>query len=146
MNNLKKLAPRLVLKENHPTAVKVAKLCDLEDELGISISFSHQRVLVTDVARDKNLPPLYLIDLEEDHWFESFPFETEYKMVYANPEFLAQEKLEQEEENKVRADTARILKEREAEKVKAEAERRAKELEADERLMLAKLKEKYKDE
>lgn len=146
MNTSKKIAPRLVLKENHPTAVKVAKLCDLADELGISLAFSHQRVLVTDVARDKNLPPLYLEDIEEGHWHESFPFETEYKLVYENPEYLAEQKRYSDELRSRRLEETRLLKERHEESAKLEAQKRAKELEAAERLMLAKLKEKYKDE
>lgn len=146
MSSTKKIAPRLVLKENHPTAVKIAKLCELADELGISISFYHQRVLVTDEGRDKNLPPLFLEDIEENHHFESFPFETEYKMVYANPEFLAQEKREQYERDVLRNEERRIFVEQEEIRAKAAAEVRAKELEAAERLMLVKLKEKYKDE
>lgn len=146
MNSPKKIARRLVLRENHPTAIKVAKLCDLANELGISISFLHQRVLVTDEERDKNLPPLYIEDIEENHWFEGLPFESEYKLVYENPEFIALQKFEQEETNRVRADTARILREREEEKAKAEAEEKAKALKVRELRILAELKEKYKDE
>lgn len=146
MSSIKKLSPRLVLKENHPTAVKVAKLCDLAGELGISLSFYHQRVLVTDVARDKSLPSLYLEDIEENNWFESFPFETEYKLVYANPEFLAQEKQKQDEHNRQRDENARLRREETDAAIKVKEILLAQQVKDAELKMLATLKEKYKDE
>src|SRR5574339_247322 len=143
MTVIGKIAPRLRLKDNHPTAVKIAKLCDLADELGIGLSFYGQRVVVEDRDRDKNLPPLYLEDIEDGHWFEEFPFATEYKLVYDNPEYIAQQKKEQEERDRVRAEEARVIKERTKAKAKAKAERRARKQEARERQQLAELKAKY---
>ncbi len=143
MSTVGRISPRLRLKDNHPTAVKIAKLCDLADELGITLSFYGQRVVVEDRERDKELPPLYLEDIEDDHWFEEFPFTTEYKLVYDNPEYIAQQKKEQEERDRVRAEEARIAKERAEAKVKTENERRAREQEERERRLLAELKEKY---
>jgi hypothetical protein len=143
MTTIGKIAPRLRLKEDHPTAVKVAKLCDLADELGIGFSFYGQRVVVEDRERDSKLPPLYLEDIEDGHWFSEFPFTTEYKMVYDNPAYVEQQKKEQAERDHKRAEEARVAKEREEAKVKAEADRRARELEASERKLLATLKEKY---
>ena len=92
MTIINKIAPRLRLKDNHPTAVKLAKLCELADDLGIGFSFYGQRVVVEDKFRDENLPPLYLEDIEEGQWFTRFPFATEYKLVYDNPEYIAQQK------------------------------------------------------
>lgn len=143
MNEPKKIARRLVLKETHPTAVKISKLMELADELGISISFLHQRVLINDRDRDENLPPLFLEDIENDHWFESFPFETEYKLVYANPEYLAREKAEEMERLRIRAEELRVSREKAEAAAKLELEERARSLEARERRILAELKEKY---
>jgi hypothetical protein len=143
MSEPKKLSRRLVLKETHPTAVKISKLMDLADELGISISFFHQRVLIKDKDRDDNLPPLFLEDIEEGHWFESFPFETEYKLVYVNPEFLAQEKRENEERIKIRYEQERLDKEKAAQLIAEKTAAAARALEVRERSILAELKEKY---
>lgn len=143
MTTIGKIAPRLRLKDNHPTAIKIAKLCDLADELGITLSFYGQRVVVEDREREKNLPPLYLEDIEDGHWFEEFPFSTEYKLVYDNPEYIAQQKKEQEERDRKREEELRIAKERAEEVRKREEARRAAQIEASERKQLAELKEKY---
>jgi hypothetical protein len=143
MNEPKKIARRLVLKETHPTAIKVAKLCDLASELGISLSFYRGRVLIEDSSRDKNLPPLYLEDIEEEHHFEGFPFETEYKLVYENPEWIAQEEKEHKERLVKEEENRRLEAERKQLAEQQAAEERAKALEARERRMLAELKEKY---
>jgi hypothetical protein len=143
MSEPKKISQRLVLKDTHPTAVKVSKLMDLADELGLSISFLHQRVLIKDKDRDGNLPSLYLEDIEEGHWFDSFPFETEYKLVYNNPEFLAQERREHEERIRVRDEQERLDKEKAAQLIAEKTAAAAKALEARERCILAELKEKY---
>lgn len=145
MTSSKKIAYRLQLKDTHPTSIKLAKLFELADELGISISFFHQRVLIEDKDRDKNLPPLYAEDIEEGHWFQGFPFETEYKLVYVNPEYLAQQKAEEAERLRIKAEELRIAKEKAEEAEKLELERRAKELEERERQLLAELKEKYEN-
>jgi hypothetical protein len=143
MSDEKKLPEYLRLTDNHPTSIKVAKLCDLADKLGISFAFSGQRVIVEDRDRDKKLPPLYLEDIEDHHWFEEFPFTTEYKLVYQNPEWLAKRKKEQEEYYAKKEEEARLVKEKLAAQAKAEAEKRARETEARERRMLADLKAKY---
>lgn len=143
MTGSKKISPRLQLKDTHPTAIKIAKLCALAEELGISISFLHQRVIIQDKDRDGNLPPLFLEDIEDNHWFDSFPFETEYKLVYDNPEYLAQKKAEEAERLRLRQEELRAAKEKEERRFKEESEARAKALEARERQLLADLKEKY---
>lgn len=137
------IAQRLVLKDTHPTAIKVAKLCELADELGISISFFHQRVFIEDKNRDKTLPPLYVEDIEEGHWFQGFPFETEYKLVYVNPDYINQQKAEEAERLRIHAEELRVAKERAEAAEKLELEKRAQALEARERQLLTKLKEKY---
>lgn len=143
MNEPKKIARRLVLKDTHPTAVKISKLMELADELGISISFLHQRVLIKDRDRDASLPPLFLEDIEDNHWFESFPFETEYKLVSENPEWINQQNKEHEERVAKEEEARRIQAERKLLAEKQAAEERAKALEARERRLLAELKEKY---
>jgi len=143
MSSANKIAHRLMLKDTHPTAVKISKLMELADELGISISFLHQKVLIKDRDRDGSLPPLFLEDIEEGHWFESFPFETEYKLVYVNPEYLAQEKREHEERIRLRDEQERLDKEKAAQLIAEKTAAAARALEARERRQLAELKEKY---
>lgn len=143
MSEPKKISRRLVLKDTHPTAVKISKLMDLADELGISISFLHQKVLIEDKDRDANLPPLYCEDIEEGHWFDSFPFETEYKLAYVNPEYLAQEKKEHEERIRLRDEQERLDKEKAVQLIAEKTAAAARALEARERRQLIELKEKY---
>lgn len=143
MNEPKKIPKRLQLKDTHPTAVKLSKLMDLADKLGISISFYHERVLIEDRDRSKELPPLYVEDIEEGHWFQGFPFETEYKLVYENPEYIAQQKKEKEEDDQRRAEAFRLTQEKLKKEAQEFLERRLKETELAERKQLAALKEKY---
>lgn len=143
MSPSKKIPERLVLKETHPTAIKLAKLCDIANEMGISISFYHQRILIVDNDRDKSLPPLYLEDIEEGHWSESFPFELEYKLVYTNPKYIVQQNKEQEERIRLRDEQDRLDKEKAAQLIAEQTAAAARALEARERRQLAELKEKY---
>jgi len=139
----KKISRRLILKENHSTAIKVSKLMDLADELGISFSFSGQRVLLQDSDRDPNLPNLFVEDIEDNHWFEEFPFVTEYRLVYDNPAYLAQQKAEQEEYQKAEDEKVRLKYERAKAKKQEEERLRAEAIERAEREQLATLKTKY---
>lgn len=140
----KKISKRLVLNDNHPTAIKVMKLMDLADQLGLTISFSGQRVMIQDTDRDPNLPILYCEDIEgEGHWFEEFPFTTEYRLVYNNPKYIEQEKLEYETRRKAEQEAVRIENERIAAKKKEEEALRALAIEHKERQQLADLKAKY---
>jgi hypothetical protein len=116
---------------------------ELADELGISISFLHQSVLIRDKDRDEKLPPLFVEDVEDNHWFESFPFETEYKLVYENPEYLAQEKKDHDERIRLREEQERLDKEKAAQLIAEKTAGAARALEARERRQLAELKEKY---
>lgn len=138
------ISRRLVLKDNHPTAEKLSKLCALADELGISISFYGQRAIVEDRERDDKLPPLYMEDIEDNGGVSDFPPCTEFKLVYDNPAYLAQQERELEERR------AKDKAEREAAEAKAKAAeearkaKQAKELESKELAELDRLQKKYK--
>lgn len=139
----KKVYPYLKLKDNHPTMVKLNKLYELAEELGISISFSSMRTIVQDRDRDSNLPPLYLEDLENGESIQEWPPVFEYKVIYDNPEHLAKEKADNEERDRKRKEEeAKRETERKA-KEKAEKEARARAEEQRERTELARLKAKY---
>jgi len=141
---MKSPAKRLRLKDNHPTAIKLIKLFDLADELGIRLSYQSQGgIRVEDKDRDSSLPPLYLEDIEDDHWFEEFPPSTEYKLVYENPDFLKQQALENLAYSAKIEEKKRIEKEAAEAKIKADREKRIQEQEAQERQQLAELKMKY---
>ena len=141
---MKSPAKRLRLKDNHPTAIKLIKLFDLADELGIRLSYQSQGgIRVEDKDRDSSLPPLYLEDIEDDHWFEEFPPSTEYKLVYENPDFLKQQALANLAYSAKIEEKKRIEKEVAEAKIKADREKRIQEQEAQERQQLAELKMKY---
>jgi len=74
------------LKENHSTMQKLDKLCELAAEMGISIQFSSGSgiAIVTDFSLNQEFE---LYDVDEPGYgmersFTSFPFPTEYKLVY----------------------------------------------------------------
>jgi hypothetical protein len=139
----KKLAERLRLTDNNPTAVKLQKLFALADELGISLAYGQQTVRVFDNDRDSKLPTLFMEDIEDHHWFEEFPPTTEYKLVYDNPLFIEQRRKEYEERDRKREEEARLEREKRAAREKADVEKRAREQEARERKLLSDLKSKY---
>lgn len=139
----RKLSQWLRLKDNHPTMVKLMKLYDLAEELGISITFATHRVIIDDKERDASLPDLYLEDLEEGHDINTWPPSFEFKVITENPEYIAEQKKAWEErETQRKAEQARFEAERISAK-KAEEERIAKETERAERKELVRLKEKY---
>lgn len=141
----KKLSQYLRLKDKHPTMVKLAKLANYAEKLGISLSFGHYHAYVEDRDRDKSLPPLIMKDLEDGEMGAEWPPIFEYKVVFENPEYIAQQKAEQEERDKKRAaeEVERKAK-REAEEKAARAAIAA-ELEKRERAELVRLKAKYND-
>jgi hypothetical protein len=141
----KKISRRLQLKDNHPTAQKLAKLCELADELGISISFYSYRTVIEDTDRDPKLPPLYLEDIETGEGMDEFPFQMEYKLVYDNPEWIAQEAREREERERARVEEAERKRKAEEEKQRAAAEKARRTKEQRERELLAVLKDKYEN-
>jgi hypothetical protein len=133
----------LRLKEKHPTAIKFERLCQYAEDLGISIDWHGLKVFLYDKDRDSSLPPIYLQDIEENHWITSFPPTTEYYLLSENPEYLAlrakeeQERLLRIEEEK----RARALQLEE--KIRQEELARQAQLEASERALLESLKKKY---
>jgi hypothetical protein len=133
----------LKLKDNHPTMVKLMKLYDLADELGIRILFG-MRTIVDDDARDPNLPPLFLEDIERpgdrlNEWPPSF----EFKVIYENPEYLAELKRAEEERQKKLSEERRLQFEATKARIKAEDEAKRIAEEQRERAELARLKSKY---
>jgi len=133
----------LRLKDNHPTMVKFNKLCELAEELGISIEWHGQDVIIEDAERDKDLPPIFLKDIEQDHWFDSFPPNTEFKMIYNNPEFLKRQELEHQKYLSEKAERERAALEQKRIAEEQARLRRQRELEDSERAMLEALKAKY---
>ena len=78
------MAKQFKLKDNHPTMIKLNKLFELADELGISISFYGHRAVVNDIDRSNNDPILYLEDIEDtNNNMAEFPPATEFKVVYS---------------------------------------------------------------
>jgi hypothetical protein len=73
--------PRMYLKENHPTMIKLAKLCEYADKLGLSIEFTGYGVyFIQDDGKDYRVE-----DIEPDHIVTHFPPSTEYKLTYEKP-------------------------------------------------------------
>ena len=140
-----KVSRYLKLKDNHPTMVKLNKLYDLAEELGISISFGQHRSFVNDRDRDDKLPPLVIEDTDNGEPIQEWPPVFEFKVIYDNPAYLAQEKAEQDERNKKRKEEE--AKRESERKAKEEADRLARERAAEqkERAELARLKAKYND-
>ena len=78
------MAKQFKLKDNHPTMIKLNKLFELADELGVSISFYGHRAVVNDIDRSNNDPILYLEDIEDtNNNMAEFPPATEFKVVYS---------------------------------------------------------------
>ena len=143
MSDKQPIAQVLKLKDAHPTMIKLNKLYDLAEELGIRISFGTRETLVHDLERDNKLPPLLLQDLDNGESIQDWPPCFEYKAVYRNPAWLAKETAENEERTKARvADFAKQESERQA-KEQAIADAQAREQELKERAELARLKNKY---
>jgi hypothetical protein len=140
---MNKVARRLILKDDHPTMVKLNKLADLAEELGISISFYGQSTLINDRDREIGLPELLIEDIESNEPVDVFPPNFEFKVIYDNPIWVEQKRLEYEEYCRTRNEKAAQAK---AEKELAEkqaAERVAELQEMRERATLAALKSKY---
>lgn len=145
MSTEKKISPLLKLKDNHPTMVKLYKLYELAEELGISISFGSHRTFVQDKDRDDKLPPLFLEDIDNGEAVQEWPPVFEFKVYYQNPAYVAKVQAEHDERDKARkAEEDKREADRKA-KEKAEAEARARENERKERAELARLKAKYND-
>jgi hypothetical protein len=142
MPAVKHIPRQLKLKEDHSTSIKLSKLQDFAEELGIRICFGF-RTVVED--RDRiNLPPLYLEDIEApDTRIEDFPITFEYKLVYKNPEFSKKEKEELELLREVAKEHARLRIVNEQARLKKVEELAAEKQIADDLAKLAELKAKY---
>lgn len=134
-------AQYLRLKESHPTMVKLAKLCEFADELGIQLSYYGMRTLL----QDSDMPniTMYVDDIESKDAINEFPFTFEYKITYENQVWLKERQLESEKR-------AAELKEAEIKRIAAEeqkrieGEKKAQDKKKQEELkLLADLKAKY---
>lgn len=108
------------LGENHPTMIKLGKLFDLAEELGISISYnSNGPAHIYDKDFVDGCTPLSLSDIESpDYPMDSFPCTLEYKVTFQNPEYIQY------------LEDVRLAQEAEAEKKRIEAEKHIAELKA----------------
>lgn len=138
-----KITEYLRLKDNHPTMVKLMKLYDLADELGIHLSFMGHTSIVSDNDRDKNLPDMLIEDIEDGNHIKEWPPSTEFKVVYKNPAYIQKQKEEQAEYLKKKLQEDLAKKQVEETRIRLEQARIAAQKEADERFLLAQLKEKY---
>lgn len=142
-----KVAKRFRLKENHSTAIRFAKLCDITNELGLCITFNNNGLVLQDL-KHSDLPPILIEDIEDDHartWISEFPPATEYKLVYDNPIYLEERRKEQEEYSRKLQEEERLEQKKREKQERDEKARERKEIEREERKLLAKLKAKYND-
>jgi len=134
----------LRLLDNHPTMVKLNKLAELADELGITILFSSH----TTVVYDNEFPnPIEMYDADHgsEYPVSDFPPTMEFVLRYENPEYI---KLKEEERIKFEEERVQREKAKQEEiKRKAAEDQRRRELETTriEMAELARLKEKYGD-
>jgi len=138
-----KIAEYLRLKDNHSTMVKLMKLYDCAEELGIHLYFSGGACLVEDEQRDSNLPRIRLEDIESADAVYEWPPSCEFKAIYENPEAIAQ-RAKEHTEYLAEVEVKRAKKEAEAEAAQKLEEEIARErLETLEKRELARLKTKY---
>lgn len=133
----------LRLKDNHPVMVKLMKLYDFAEQLGLSISFSHNGAIVED--RDWHGPMLKMYDIEDgaNSGVDEWPPATEFKVIYENPAWLAEEKRKAKEylEQQEAEERKRSAAAKKAAITRAENERQIRE--AHDRQELARLKALY---
>ena len=82
------------LRDDDPTLIKFNKLCELAEDLGITLRFKGNNCFIEDRDRVPNSPPIFLRDTEKAYSFDTFPPTTEYMLVHENPE--ARKKLAEE--------------------------------------------------
>ena len=145
MSDEKKIFPWLKLKDNHPTMIKLAKLYDLAEELGIHIIFDHNATIVHDNQLAKDHPSLRLEDVDSCEHISEWPPTFEYKVIFQNPEHIAKEKAIRDEWQKNREKELAEAEIKRKAKEKAEKAAEARELEIRERNELSRLKEKFKE-
>jgi hypothetical protein len=145
----KRAARYLVLKDNHPTMVKLNKLYALAEELGIRINFSSRGcgpATVDDNERDLNLPSLIIEDLDNGEYIHEWPPTFEFKVYYDNPKYLEEKRQEEEEWHRTRMEREKAEREERKKKAAAEAAEKQRSIELAERAELARLKSKYQEE
>lgn len=140
-----KISEWLKLKDSHPTMIKLMKLYDLANELGIHIQFGHRSVIL-DEDRDVNLPPMFLEDLDNGDSVTEWPPTFDFKVVSENPEYKAAAKQAHNEWKAKEAEKEQLLIEAKRAKEQAEQEIKRQEIETKELKELARLKKKYEDQ
>lgn len=146
MKDLKSVPEKLRLKENHPSKIKFEKLCDLADELGISI-YSDSSLYFSD--KDKPDITFHIEDIESTSWEKScreFPPTFEVHLTFHNPEYSALQNeiwAKKQEEKRQQEEALRLKREQEAIEME---KKRLKQIEAKERKLLQDLKAKYENE
>lgn len=134
----------LRLKDNHPTMIKLMKLYDLAEELGIHLSFTGHACIVQDNQRDAKLPMMRLEDIEGDSYdISEWPPATEFKVIYENPAYLTEQAAARAEDDRVEAEKAKARSEAAKKAAETRARQQAEAKEAHERAQLADLKKKY---
>lgn len=143
------MARYLRMKNTHPTMIKLFKLCELADKLGISFSF-HGHVTIVKDEDHEDLPLIRLEDIDNREAIMDWPPGTEFCAIYENPAYIAEQKRLKEEQLAEAAKLAQIAKEQKERKKKEnekrevkEKEKRQQEKERKERDLLVKLKAKY---
>ena len=142
-----KVSQYLRMSEKNSTVVKLEKLFALADELKIRLSCDNNHIIVDDEECDKSIEYIQLLPIEQragDYNEEmSIPPRTEYKLVYENPAYIKQRRLEIEEYQKriaAELEEKRIANEN---AIKQAEIKRLKQIEDSERAILDKLKAKY---
>jgi hypothetical protein len=141
MSNDKKIPEYMRLKDTHSTMVKLDKLAAFAEELGISLNFFQQATFIQDNGLPQDHPQLRLEDTDNGEAISEWPPVFEYKVIFENPAYLADQKIKHEEYVKREAERER---ERLA-KAKAEKEAHALQVEKAERAELARLQKKFRD-
>lgn len=135
----------LRLKENHPTMVKLNKLFELADELGISISYHCSGPVVQDDEWEGE--EINLRDIEDEgsrtYAITTFPPTTEWRAIVDNPKYIEEENKRREEYNKKIAEEKRIAEENKLAKEKKLEDARLERIKISELELLKNLKAKY---
>ena len=140
---MSKIAQYLRLKDNHPTMIKLMKLYDCAEELGIRLSFHGIACTVEDRDRDPKLPFITIEDSDNREALQEWPPATEFTCRYENPAFILERDLKWKEEQAKREEEKlnKAIKEKAETEARAEQERLR--VETLERQELARLKNKY---
>ncbi len=130
---------RMLLKESHIVMQKFNKLCDLADEMGISLSFYGHGASISFLDKE-----YYIEDIEGDsHVVSSLPPCTEVKIVYDNPDYIAFRDKEDTERRKKQAEEKAVAEAKKEAEAQARLVAMEQQKERQEREQYAKLKEKY---